>query len=134
MTAAEATRAFYELFGAGNIEEALERFVDANAVLENPLPAPIPFGGRFDGRQGFGAYLQAIFSAIEMEQFTVDEILAEGDRVVVLGRETSRVRSTDTRYTMSWVHVLTVRNGRVQHLREFNDTAAMAAAFAQRRP
>ena len=50
--------------------------------------------------------------------------------MVVLGRETSRVLQTDKRYTMSWVHVLTVRNGRVQHLREYNDTAAMAAAFA----
>jgi ketosteroid isomerase-like protein len=130
MSAAEAARSFYELFSAGKIEEALERFVAADAVLENPLPEPIPFGGRFEGRHGFAAYLQAIFSGIEMEQFEVDEIFAEGERVVVLGRETSRVRSTDKRYTMSWVHVLTVRNGRVQHLREYNDTAAMAATFA----
>ena len=64
MNAAEATRAFYELFGAGKIEEALERFVDANAVLDNPLPEPIPFGGRYEGRNGFAAYLQAIASGI----------------------------------------------------------------------
>lgn len=130
MTATETTRTFYELLGAGKIEEALERFVDADAVLENPLPDPIPFGGRFEGRQGFADYLQAILAGIEIEQFDIDEILVEGERLVVLGRETSRVRSTDKRYTMSWVHVLTVRDGRVQHMREYNDTAAMAAAFA----
>ena len=129
MTPTETTRAFFELFGAGRIEEALERFADTDVVLENPLPEPIPFGGRFEGRQGFADYLQGILSGIEIERFEVDEIFAEGERVVVLGRETSRVRSTDKRYTMSWVHVLTVRDGRVQHMREYNDTAAMAAAF-----
>jgi ketosteroid isomerase-like protein len=112
------------------VEEALERFVAPDAVLENPLPEPIPFGGRFDGPEGFGAYLQGVFQAIEMEQFEIDEIFGEGERVTVLGRETSRVRSTDKRYTMSWVHVLTVRDGRIRHMREYNDTAAMAASFA----
>ncbi len=52
MTPTEATRAFYDLFIAGKIEEALERFVDPEAVLVNPLPEVIPFGGVFEGRQG----------------------------------------------------------------------------------
>ena len=130
MTPTETTKVFYQLFVSGKIAELLERFVDPDSVLDNPLPDPIPFGGLFKGRQGFATYVQGIGAAIEIEQFEIDEILAEGDRVVVLGRETSRVLRTDKRYTMSWVHVLTVRNGRVQHLREYNDTAAMAAAFA----
>ena len=70
-----------------------------------------------------------MFATIQIEKFEIDEMLAADDRVVVLGRETSRVIQTDKRYTMSWVHVLTIRNGRVLHLREYNDTAAMAAAF-----
>jgi ketosteroid isomerase-like protein len=130
MTALEATRAFYELFAAGKVEEALERFVAEDAILENPLPAPIPFGGRFEGRTGFASYLQAIAETLVIEQFEIDELVADGERVVVLGRETSLVRSTEKRYVMSWVHVLTVRDERIQHLREYNDTAAMAAAFA----
>ena len=129
MTPTETTKVFYELFASGKIEEMLERFVDVHAVLENPLPDPITFGGLFTGRQGFATYVQSIVAAVEIERFEIDEVLAQADRVVVLGRETSRVRSTDKRYTISWVHVLTVRNGRVQHLREYNDTAAMAAAF-----
>ena len=129
MTPTETTKAFYELFASGKIEEMLERFVDVHAVLDNPLPDPIPFGGRFEGRQGFAAYVQGILAAIEIERFEIDEIFAEADRVAVLGRETSRVLSTHKRYTMSWVHVLRVRDGRVRHLREYNDTAAMAAAF-----
>ena len=130
MTPTETTKTFYGLWGSGKIEELLERFVTAESELENPLPELIPFGGKFVGRQGFAAYAQAIPAAIEIERFEIDEILAEGERVVVLGRETSRVLATGKRYTMAWVHVLTVRNGRVHHMREYNDTAAMAAAFA----
>ena len=130
MTPTETTKAFYELFGSGKIEEMLERFVDVHAVLDNPLPDPIPFGGKFEGHQGFATYAQGIFAAIAIEQFEIDEIFAQADRVVALGRETSRALNTGKRYTMSWVHVLTVRSGRIQHLREYNDTAAMAAAFA----
>ena len=130
MTPTEATRAFYDLFSAGKIEEALERFVDLEAVLENPLPEVIPFGGVFEGRQGFAAYLEAILRGISIERFEVDEIFADGERVTVLGRETSLVHTTGKRYTMSWVHVLTMQDGRIVHMREYNDTAAMAGAFA----
>lgn len=129
MTALQTTQEFYALFGNGKIAELLERFVDEDSVLDNPLPDPITFGGQFKGRQGFGAYVQGIFAAIEIEQFEIDELIVDGDRVAVLGRETSRVLSTGKRYSISWVHVLTVRDGRVKYLREYNDTAAMALAF-----
>ena len=130
MTPSETTRAFYELFATGKVEELLERFVAPESVLDNPLPAVIPFGGRYVGPQGFLTYFQQIVAAIEIEQFDIDEIFAQADRVVVLGRETSRSQKTNKRYSMSWVHVLTLRHGRVVHLREYNDTAAMADAFA----
>lgn len=129
MTAVESVSAFYELFAAGKIPEALERYVAEDATLVNPLPDPIPFGGTFEGRAGFARYLEGILTGIEIEAFEIDEIFAEGDRVTVLGRETSRVRATGKRYTMDWVHVLTVREDRVTHMREYNDTAAMRDAF-----
>ena len=129
MNAIETTKTFYELFGAGKIEEMLQRCVATDAVLDNPLPVPIPFGGKYDGHAGFLAYAQGIFSTLKIELFQIDEIFAQGERVTVLGREISRSRSTGKAYEMSWVHVLTVRDGRIHHLREYNDTAAMVAAF-----
>lgn len=129
MTPIETAKTFYALFGAGKIEEMLQRCVAVDSVLDNPLPPPIPFGGRYEGPQGFLAYAQQIFAGIKIERFEIDEMFDAGDRVVVLGRETSRSLKTGRHYTMSWIHVLTIRDGRVLHLREYNDTAAMAAAF-----
>lgn len=126
----ETTRTFYELFANGRIEEMLARCVAPDAVLDNPLPAPIPFGGIYQGHQGFVTYAQQIFAGIQIELFEIDEIFAQDERVVVIGRERSRSLDTDKKYTMSWVHILTVSEGLVRHLREYNDTAAMAVAFA----
>jgi ketosteroid isomerase-like protein len=125
----EIAQTFYELFGAGKIEEAITRFIGPQSVLDNPLPDPIPFGGRFVGPDGFAAYMQGIAAAIEIEEFSIDEMFADGERVAVLGRETSRVMETDKHYTMSWVHIFTIRHGRIDEFREYNDTATMAAAF-----
>ena len=129
MTPKETTQRFYELFLGGRIDELL-KLVDEECDVYNPLPESIGFGGRFKGPQGFAAYLQDMMPQLEIQQFEIDEIVAEGERVIVLGRETSRVRRTDKCYSMSWVHVLAVRNGRLLSFREYNDTAAMAAACA----
>lgn len=126
---ADIVREFYDLFIAGKIEEASKKCLAEDFVLTNPLPDPIPFGGRFVGVGGFGEYLGGILGAIEMEEFVIDEIFAEGDRVVVIGRETSRVKSTNRHYSMDWVHVLRTKDGRVTSMREYNDTAAMRDAF-----
>lgn len=130
MSPIETAQTLYQLFATGQFEQMLVRCVAPDAVLDNPLPAPIPFGGVYEGHQGFVRYAAEIFASIQIELFEIDEVLAQGERVTVLGRERSRSLETGKHYDIFWVHVLTVRDGRVQHLREYNDTAAMAAAFA----
>jgi len=100
-------------------------------VWENPLPDAIPFGGRFEGREGCARYLTHLLDAIEMEDFAIDDTITEGDRVVLVGRETSRVKKTGRRYRMGWVHVVDIHDGLVTRVREYNDTAAMEAAFGE---
>jgi len=120
---------FYERLLSGFVEEAIATYLASDVVWENPLPEVIAFGGRYEGREGCARYLALLFEAIQMEAFDISETIGEGDRVVLLGRETSLVRKTGRRYTMDWVHVVHVRDGRLARLREYNDTAAMAAAF-----
>lgn len=131
MSPIELTRKSYGLFATGQIEEMLASCVAQDAVLVNPLPAAVPFGGTYEGHQGFARYAQQIFESIQIELFEVDEIFAQGERVAVIGRERSRSLKTGRHYEISWVHVVTVKDGRIQHIREYNDdSAAMAAIFA----
>lgn len=114
---------------AGQVDEAIERYIAPDLVLENPLPEGIPFGGRYEGPEGVARYLQLLFDTIEMEVFDVEDVIVDGDRVATAGRETSLVKPTGRRYTMQWAHVLRVRGDQLVHWREYNDTAAMLQAF-----
>jgi uncharacterized protein len=112
-------------------QAAIATGLAADVVWENPLPDAIPFGGVFEGHEGCTRYLTRLLDAIEMEAFAIDDTITEGDRVVLIGHETSRAKKTGRRYTMGWVHVVLVRDGLVTRIHEYNDTAAMAAAFAE---
>jgi ketosteroid isomerase-like protein len=128
----DAVRGFFDLFLAGKVDEAAQKYLANDFVLVNLLPDPIPFGGRYEGAAGFERYVSQIFAAIEMESFVVDAIFGQGESVAVIGSETSLVRSTGRRYEMDWVHVFRVSDGRIHSMREYNDTARMLAAFQDR--
>jgi hypothetical protein len=128
-SAAETVQSLFEHFGSGKIQDAARDLLAEDFVLLNPLPAVIPFGGRYAGSAGFLEYMGLISESIEMLEFVVDEIMSEGERVVVVGREKSRVRATSRIYEMDWVHVFRASEGRIHSMREYNDTAAMLVAF-----
>lgn len=121
--------AFYEAILAGQVEEAIRDRMTSDVVWDNPLPEPIPFGGRFEGHDGVADYLGKMFGDIEIEDFEIKDVVAEGDHVVLIGHETSLVKSTGKRYTMDWVHDVRLRDGRVAYIREYNDTVRILAAY-----
>ncbi len=128
-SSSDTVRAFYDFFLTGKIEEAVEHSLAEDFVLTNPLPESIAFGGRYEGAAGFLEYVGQIAELIQIEEFELDEVLCDGDRVIVTGRERSLVKATGRHYSMEWVHILQASGGRVQSMREYNDTAAMRDAF-----
>lgn len=109
---------------------ASETYLAEKFLLENPLPEHIPFGGSYHGRQGMLTYLSEINAAIEMGPLEFEEWVAGDGIVAARGREASIVRSTGRRYNMRFVHWLNfASDGRITAMREYNDTAEMAAAF-----
>jgi ketosteroid isomerase-like protein len=57
------------------------------------------------------------------------ELIDCGDRVVALGKERARVRSTGARFAVPFAHVIRVRDRCVTELRGHMDTATIATAF-----
>lgn len=109
---------------------ACDKFLSNDFVLENFLPEHIPFGGRYEGTQGFLEYLGEIVAAIEMEPLEMDEWVADSMTVAARGEDNGLVRSNGRKYRMRFVHWLTFdETGRIVFMREFNDTAALAEAF-----
>jgi len=125
--AVQHVHAFYEALAPGH-REALLALQSAHIVYE--LPEGMPAGaGRFEGMQALLERFLPDFYAAFDARFVPEETIAQGDRVVVLGSETARVRSTGTVVDLDWVHVFGLRNGKVTAFQEFFDTAAVVAAM-----
>ncbi|MEO7717581.1 MAG: nuclear transport factor 2 family protein [Capsulimonas sp.] len=56
------------------------------------------------------------------------EFVAQGDRVLVVGFATGKVKATNKTFEDHWVFAMTVRNGKLTNIREYIDTQALARA------
>ena len=89
----------------------------------------VPFSGTRRGDERVGEFFSQVFDTEEPLHFEPRELVAQGDKVVALGDYAWRVKSTGREYESDFVHVFTVRDGKVARFQEFMDTAAVSAAY-----
>ena len=125
----DVIRRGYEAFGRGDINTLLDSF-DEQISWVTPGPRELKTSGRRTGRQEVGEFFASVNELFDIQRFEPKEFIAQGDRVVVVGSETARARSTGNVVDVDWVHVFTMRNGKVVAFQEFFDTAAVVAALS----
>ena len=64
----------------------------------------------------------------EFSEFSPRELCGDDDRVFVLGNYAGKVKKTGRTFASEWVHVFTIRDGKVTRFREHTDTAQFAEA------
>jgi uncharacterized protein len=79
-------------FGRGDIE-ALLALLDENVEWITPGPSDLLTAGRRRGRQQVAEFFQAVDRLFEIQRFEPQTFVSEGDHVVVLGSETTRVKA-----------------------------------------
>jgi ketosteroid isomerase-like protein len=87
-----------------------------------------PLAGTHRGHAGVAAVLQKASEEIEMTYPGPPEFVAQGDRVLVVGVATGKMKATNKAFEDNWVFDITVRNGRLTNIREYIDTQALARA------
>src|SRR5277367_3680445 len=87
-----------------------------------------PLAGTHRGHAELAAVLQKASEEVEMTYPTPPEFLAQGDRVLVVGVATGKIKATNKPFKDEWVFDITVRDGKVAKIREYIDTQAMARA------
>jgi ketosteroid isomerase-like protein len=122
----EIIRRGYEAFGHGDIETLLSLF-DEQIEWITPGPSDLSTAGRRTGRQQVAEFFTTINDLFEILRFEPKDFIAQGDRVVVLGEESSRVRATGKVLDGQWAHTFTVQNGKVVRFQEYLDTAETVA-------
>ena len=124
----QAVQDLYAAFGRGDVAAALAAFTD-DAELVFPGPSVIPFAGTHRGRAAIGQFVQTVGEKKEVREFGADEYVAQNETVVVLGHERASAKDTGRGWETNWAVVFTLRDGKISRVREFQETATIAAAF-----
>jgi len=118
----------YELFKAGDIESLLDLYSD-DATWETPQIENVPQGGKRQGKQQIMEFMSLV-GENENLHFEPREFVAQGDKVVILGDYSWRVKATGKEYESDFVHVCTYGDdGKLTSFKEYLDTAAARDAY-----
>jgi uncharacterized protein len=87
-----------------------------------------PLAGTHRGHAGLADVLKKASEEVEMTYPEPPEFVAQGDRVLVVGVATGKIKATNKPFKDNWVFDITVRNGKMTKIREYIDTQALARA------
>jgi ketosteroid isomerase-like protein len=122
-------KALYAGFAAGDMAKILA-LIAPDVVWTYHAPVGlIPFAGTYKGREGVGDFFAADAKYVDVKGNDIKSFMKEGDQVAVFGEEHGMVRSNGKKFTATWVHVFTVRNGSITKFDEYIDSAAIYEAL-----
>jgi ketosteroid isomerase-like protein len=122
----DAVRKGYEAFGRGDIPGLL-RLLHDEVSWTTPGPAELPTAGNRTGHEGVQEFFTALTKVADILRFEPKEFIAHGDKVIVIGDDTSRVRVTGKSVEFRWVHIFELRDGKVASFEERGDVSALVA-------
>lgn len=126
MSDIEVVQAVYAAMAARDFD-ALFALLDPEIVVtQDPR---LPWGGRFEGHDGFAAFGLALTGAISSAVTTEAIYEADGD-ILQVGRTRGTVVATGVAFDIAEVHRWTLRDGRPVRAHFSIDTPAMLAALA----
>ena len=115
----------YDNFKTGNIQALLDQMSD-DVTWQLPEIEGVALAGK---RTGVGEFFATVARDQEVREFEPREFIAQGDKVVSLGNYRWRVKDTGREFKSDFVHIFTIRDGKIVRFREHLDTAAAAAAY-----
>ena len=122
-------KSLYTAFQQGRIDTivgAMSPNVDWETVgRAKDFPA---FGPR-KGRAAVEDFFKLVAENEDFSDFTPREFYAADDKVFALGTYSLKVTKTGRPIASEWVHVFTLRDGKVTRFREHTDTAQFAEGY-----
>ena len=122
----------FEAFSKGNIQGALNDFAE-NVDFQSPVTRhahpQMSWAKPRHSRGEVAAFFKELSEKTQVRSMEQIEFTAQGDRVIVEGKNTGIVKSTGRSYEHDWVMVFTIRGGKIVEHRHYYDTADVLAAF-----
>jgi len=124
----EVVNKMLQAFGTGNME-ALKLTLSDSTVWNYNGSDLIPYSGTYKGKNEVVKFIGNIVSNVEILDFKVEQILNNGNAVVVLGSEKQKIKQNGKILEQKWVQVYTVENGLITKMEEFANTAYSEKLF-----
>lgn len=117
----------YSHFGSGNIPSLL-------ALLSPDVDWSFPKNDNpifrtYKGREDVLNFFVAISETQDPLQFEAKDFIADGDKVVVLGLERWKVKSTQKTFEANWVHVYTIKDAEITTVQILTNMTDVLAAY-----
>jgi ketosteroid isomerase-like protein len=113
----------------GNWQPLIDHLAE-DVVFKVTIPEGTPVSGEFRGRQAVTEHFESLGDLLEFRQETPMEFFGEGDRVVVLGRESFEIKSNGVVVTGSeYADVLDFRDGLITRFLVIQDLIAVVDAY-----
>jgi hypothetical protein len=132
MSSADVTliQSLYAAFGRGDIAPIIAALSpDVNWRVNDRREDYALLGAR-KGPREVEEFFATIPQLHEFTEFSPKEFHASENKVFVLGRYAAKVRKTGRSVACDWMHVFTMRDGKIAAFLEFTDTAQWAQAAA----
>src|SRR5882757_3520035 len=121
----QTVKDFFAAIGRGDREDLLALVAED---IEWIIPGEDwPLAGTRRGHAGLADLLETASKTMETST-EPREYVAQGDRVLVVGVATGKIKATNKPFKDDWVFAITVRNGKVTKIRQYIDTQALARA------
>lgn len=127
---AHVVQELYAAFARGDIPAVLDMMAP-DAELVFPDSSVIPFAGAHRGLDAIAKFFMTVDETVDIEEFAVDKLIAQGENVVALGHERVKAKSTGRGWETTWAMVWTIRDGKAASVHEYHHTEPIAAAFRQ---
>jgi ketosteroid isomerase-like protein len=118
----------YDYFKSGNIEGVLS-LMSNDVDWRLPKVENMPHAGTRKGIEQVSEFFSILDEVQDAKQFDPNEFIAQGDRVVAMGHYIWKVKPTNREYESDFVHVFTVRDGKITGFDEYFDTTPATVAY-----
>jgi steroid delta-isomerase-like uncharacterized protein len=128
----QVVQRMFAAFGQRNLPAALDTLAEDvywQSPITRTVSREISWARPRHGREQVAAFFKELFDAVEPERLETLQFTAQGDRVIVEGKNKGTVRSTGKKYEHDWVMVFAVVDGKIVKLQHYYDTADILVAF-----
>jgi len=117
----------YAAFLEDDLDTVLD-MSDPDIEYRYPEVEGLTYSGLWRGREEVRRFFEVHDEADEVLELRPTEMVAQGDKVVVLGTFRGRAVPTGREWTTDFVHVYTIREGKTRRFESYFDTAAFLVA------